>query len=240
MGTISKAIVATLGLLILFGISSNLIGSHDTTSNPSIANGSSIGTKIAYTQDGQHFVSKERVEQNIKCGYSKPGDFKEVRVPLSTRVAQESPEDTSEYSEKVLPTIEAIQNKEKLTMYQKSSDIEKEWIDSVLSTYTQVSQEIELLVRAESNYQFDEIQRHSDILMQISDNALESSESFEVSPQYEASKKSYENAMREINEGCNEVLGGLDEKDIGMMYGGKNHIINGKNNFDNVINLIQQ
>lgn len=240
MSNISKAIVTTLGLLILFVISSNLIGSHDTTSNPSIANGSSIGTKIAYTQDGQHFVSKERVEQNIKCGYSKPGDFREVRVPLSTRVAQESPEDTSEYSEKVLPTIEAIQNKEKLTIYQKSSDIEKEWIDSVLSTYMQVSQEIELLVRAESNYQFDEIQRHSDILMQIADNALESSESSEVSPQYEASKKSYEEAMREINEGCNEVLSGLDEKDIGMMYGGKNHIINGKNNLDELINLIQQ
>jgi hypothetical protein len=45
---------------------------------------SGTATKIAYTRDGENFVSKERVDQNIKLGIAKSGDYKEIRVPLST------------------------------------------------------------------------------------------------------------------------------------------------------------
>lgn len=54
-------------------------------------------TKTAYTKDGAHFISKARMEENIKHEYAKRGDYREVQVPLSTPVAgaTEFVEDTS-------------------------------------------------------------------------------------------------------------------------------------------------
>jgi lysophospholipase L1-like esterase len=43
-------------------------------------------TKTAYTHDGISYISKERVEENIKAGVAKPGDYEEVQVPLDTVV----------------------------------------------------------------------------------------------------------------------------------------------------------
>jgi hypothetical protein len=54
-------------------------------------------TKTAYTRDGINFVSKERVEENIRYEYAKPGEYREVQVPLSTVVVNSSyiPEEVS-------------------------------------------------------------------------------------------------------------------------------------------------
>jgi hypothetical protein len=43
-------------------------------------------TKTAYTRDGTHFISKERVDENIRYEYAKPGEYREVQVPLDTVV----------------------------------------------------------------------------------------------------------------------------------------------------------
>jgi hypothetical protein len=43
-------------------------------------------TKTAYTRDGIHYVSKERVDENIRYEYAKPGDYREVAVPMDTIV----------------------------------------------------------------------------------------------------------------------------------------------------------
>lgn len=40
----------------------------------------------AYTRDGVHFVSKERMEENILYEYAKPGDYRETQVPLDAVV----------------------------------------------------------------------------------------------------------------------------------------------------------
>lgn len=48
------------------------------------ASSSSNETKIAYTRDGINFVSKERVEENIRLEYAKDGEYREVAVPLDT------------------------------------------------------------------------------------------------------------------------------------------------------------
>jgi hypothetical protein len=50
------------------------------------ASGSANGTKIAYTRDGVHFISKERVEENIRYEYARQGEYREVSVPLDTVV----------------------------------------------------------------------------------------------------------------------------------------------------------
>jgi hypothetical protein len=39
-------------------------------------------TKTAYTRDGINFISKERMEENIRYEYARPGDYREVVVPL--------------------------------------------------------------------------------------------------------------------------------------------------------------
>jgi hypothetical protein len=48
--------------------------------------GSGIETKTAYTRDNIHYISKERVDENIRYEYAKPGDYREVQVPLDTIV----------------------------------------------------------------------------------------------------------------------------------------------------------
>ncbi|MFA6371761.1 MAG: hypothetical protein WCW68_03975 [Methanothrix sp.] len=59
-------------------------------------------TKTAYTRDGVQFISKERVDENIRYEYAKPGDYREVRVPLNTIVVGASaiPENISLPEEK--------------------------------------------------------------------------------------------------------------------------------------------
>jgi len=47
-------------------------------------------TKSAYTRDGINFVSKERMEENIRYEYAKPGDYREVQVPLTTMIVNAS------------------------------------------------------------------------------------------------------------------------------------------------------
>jgi len=55
-------------------------------------------TKTAYTRDGIQYVSKERVDENIRYEYAKPGDYREVQVPLNTIVvgASDIPENISQ------------------------------------------------------------------------------------------------------------------------------------------------
>lgn len=48
--------------------------------------GSANDTKIAYTRDGIHFISKERVAENIRYEYARPGEYREVAVPIDTIV----------------------------------------------------------------------------------------------------------------------------------------------------------
>ncbi len=48
--------------------------------------GSAQETKTAYTRDGIHFISKERVDENIRYEYAKPGEYREEQVPLDTIV----------------------------------------------------------------------------------------------------------------------------------------------------------
>jgi hypothetical protein len=50
------------------------------------APGSGMETKTAYTMDGIHYVSKQRVDENIRFEYAKPGDYREAQVPLNTTV----------------------------------------------------------------------------------------------------------------------------------------------------------
>lgn len=47
---------------------------------------SGVENKTAYTRDGVHFVSKERMEENILYEYAQPGDYRSVQVPLDTLV----------------------------------------------------------------------------------------------------------------------------------------------------------
>ncbi len=60
-------------------------GTTQDTSAPSETSGDT-NTKAAYTQDGINFISKERLEENIKAGIAKSGDYREVQVSLDTIV----------------------------------------------------------------------------------------------------------------------------------------------------------
>lgn len=84
MGFILKGIGAVIGLFILLALLGAPVLGTDT--------------KTAYTRDGINFVSKERVDENIKYEYAKPGDYREVQVPLNTVVINASvvPESVSE------------------------------------------------------------------------------------------------------------------------------------------------
>lgn len=76
MGSILKAIGVIIGLFILLLLlESSVLGTD---------------TKTAYTRDGINFVSKERMDENIKYEYAKAGDYREVQVPLKTIVVNAS------------------------------------------------------------------------------------------------------------------------------------------------------
>jgi len=58
----------------------------DRESTPSATMSSTASTKTAYTRDGKTFVSKERMEENIKAHVAERGDYEEVQVPLDTPI----------------------------------------------------------------------------------------------------------------------------------------------------------
>jgi hypothetical protein len=68
-------------------------------------------TKTAYTRDGINFVSKERMEENIRYEYAKPGDYREVQVPLTKAVVNAS----------VIPEIVSINTSEEASTEADSS-----------------------------------------------------------------------------------------------------------------------
>jgi hypothetical protein len=72
------------------------------------APGFGLETKTAYTRDGIQYVSKERVDENIRYEYAKIGDYREVQVPLNTIVVGASaiPENISLPEGKKEPVIE--------------------------------------------------------------------------------------------------------------------------------------
>ena len=76
MGIILKGIGFVVSLIIL----SELLGIPVT----------GMDTKTAYTRDGINFVSKERMDENLKYEYAKPGDYRAVQVPLNTIVVNAS------------------------------------------------------------------------------------------------------------------------------------------------------
>ena len=82
MGFIIKGLKVIIGLILFFVVIGALFGNHNT-STPAAT---TIDTKTAYTRDNVNFISKERVDENIKVGFAKPGDYKEVQVPQSTVV----------------------------------------------------------------------------------------------------------------------------------------------------------
>lgn len=103
MGKIWAGIKAIFGLIILLVLIGALWSPHEapdskTTGPENMAE----KTKTAYTNDEIHFISKERVEENIKFGYANPGDYKEVQVPLNTVVVGASiiPEEISKQEDK--------------------------------------------------------------------------------------------------------------------------------------------
>ncbi len=65
-------------------------------------------TKTAYTRDGIQYINKERVDENIRYEYAKPGDYREVQVPLDTVVVGASaiPENMSTLEEEKENAIE--------------------------------------------------------------------------------------------------------------------------------------
>lgn len=85
MGFIMNGIKAIVGLFILLVLLGAIFGHHDT-STPAATTSQPTDTKTAYTRDNVNFISKDRVDENIKVGFAKPGDYKEVQVPLSTVV----------------------------------------------------------------------------------------------------------------------------------------------------------
>jgi hypothetical protein len=82
MGKILKGIGIIIGFFIFLALLGAMFGSNDPTAPDDI----NSDTKTAYTQDGKNFVSKERMDENIKYGYAKVGDYKKVQVPLNTVV----------------------------------------------------------------------------------------------------------------------------------------------------------
>jgi len=107
MGFILKGIGAIIGLFIFLALLGAMFGSHNSSTS------GQTDTKTAYSRDGVNFISKERVDENIKYQYAKPGDYKEVKVPLSTIVVGES----------VLP--DSTSNQDKQTTLQSQPSVSK-------------------------------------------------------------------------------------------------------------------
>lgn len=69
---IGSFVVLFIGLFVLFTAMAAALSAQET--------------KTAYTRDGIHFISKERVDENIRYEYARPGEYREVQVPLDTVV----------------------------------------------------------------------------------------------------------------------------------------------------------
>jgi len=93
--TIESLIENSNGINLLQNSDTAISGSSANTASSS-ASGDDISTstKTAYTQDGMNFISKARMEQNIKLGLAKSGDYKEVQVPLDTVIVDLAPGET--------------------------------------------------------------------------------------------------------------------------------------------------
>ena len=77
-------------------------------------------TKTAYTRDGINFVSKERMDENIKYEYAKPGDYREVQVPLNTMVVNAS----------IIPEAVSAQDKQETEVQENRSSLSDQTIPS--------------------------------------------------------------------------------------------------------------
>jgi hypothetical protein len=141
-------------------------------------------TKTAYTRDGVHFVSLDRVNENIKLGVAKSDDYKEVQVPLDAVVVDRyAPHDEDmRASGEQQPTPSANP--------QTTSNQDEDWIKAVRVTNIEVSKDCDILYQAASTYQFDDIKRYCTDLRAITDSSLQTSKKYEVSPQYQAAKNS--------------------------------------------------
>ncbi len=65
--------------------STTSMSGSDLTSTSATKSGNEP-TKTAYTKDGKNYVTKERMEENIKAHVAERGDYKEVQVPIGTHV----------------------------------------------------------------------------------------------------------------------------------------------------------
>jgi len=94
MGSILKETGATISLFILLVLL--------------CAQAYGMDTKTAYTRDGINFVSKERMDENVRYEYAKPGEYHEVQVPLNTVVVNASiiPESASVQDKKETEVLE--------------------------------------------------------------------------------------------------------------------------------------
>ncbi|MCJ7444848.1 MAG: hypothetical protein MUO26_10015 [Methanotrichaceae archaeon] len=82
-----KGFGAIIGLFILLALFSAIFGPHES-STPSLDAGSAA-SKIAYTKDGKNFISKERLNENVRLGES-ASDYELVQVPINTQLADTS------------------------------------------------------------------------------------------------------------------------------------------------------
>ena len=82
MGFIIKGLKVIIGLIVFLVVIGAIFGNHNT-STPAAT---TTDTKTAYTRDNVNFISKDRVDENIKLGVANAGDYKEVQVPLNTVV----------------------------------------------------------------------------------------------------------------------------------------------------------
>jgi hypothetical protein len=84
VGFIIKGLKVIIGLVVFLVVIGAIFGNHSST--PAATTSQPTDTKTAYTRDNVNFISKDRVDENIKAGLAKSGDYKEVQVPLSTVV----------------------------------------------------------------------------------------------------------------------------------------------------------
>ena len=100
MGIILKGIGVVISLIVLLQLLGAPVFGTDA--------------RTAYTRDGINFVTKERMDENIKYEYAKPGDYREAQVPLNTIVVNASvvPESAIDQDKKGTYEQEGIQPSE--------------------------------------------------------------------------------------------------------------------------------
>ncbi len=106
MGSISKETGAIFSLIILLVLL--------------CAPAFGTDTKTAYTRDGINFISKERMDENIKYEYAKPGEYREVQVPLNTVVVNAS----------IIPELASSQDKQEIEVQENRPSLPDQSIPS--------------------------------------------------------------------------------------------------------------